>query len=60
MFGWRVWIVRLRGAPTSPVRDVIEADHVTMVPTPMVPTTVHELPMLAATMAQIAQAVTKK
>ena len=31
-----------------------------MKPTPMVPTTVHELPMLAATTAQIAQAVTKK
>ena len=31
-----------------------------MKPTPMVPTTVHELPMLAATMALIAQAVTKK
>jgi len=31
-----------------------------MKPTPIVPTTVHELPMLAATTAQIAQAVTKK
>ena len=31
-----------------------------MKPTPIVPTTVQELPMLAATTAQIAQAVTKK
>ena len=29
-----------------------------MKPTPIVPTTVHELPMLTATMPQIAQAVT--